>query len=115
MTTAKGKLYMIPQPLGDSSSLDHLSPLVIQTVLKLDYFIVENEKAGRRFIKRICPEKPQSELQLQSLNKFTEPHEIASMLAPCFDGHSVGMISDAGCPGIADPGAEIASKHMRVE
>lgn len=110
MTTEKGKLYMIPQPLGDTSSLEHLSPMVRQTILKLDYFIVENEKAGRRFIKRICPEKPQSELQLQSLNKFTEPQEIANMLAPCFDGHSVGMISDAGCPGIADPGAEVAAK-----
>ena len=101
---------MIPQPLGDTSSLDNLSPLVRKTILKLDHFIVENEKAGRRFIKRICPEKPQSELKLQSLNKFTEPHEMDTMLAPCLAGHSMGMISDAGCPGVADPGAEIAAK-----
>lgn len=110
MTTPKGKIYMIPQPLGDTSSLDNLSPLIRKTVLELDYFIVENEKAGRRFIKRICPEKPQSELKLQSLNKFTEPHEIEAMLAPCLAGQSIGMISDAGCPGIADPGAEVAAK-----
>ena len=107
MTTSLGKLYMIPQPLGDTSSLDNLSPLVRETILKLDHFIIENEKAGRRFIKRICPEKPQNELKLQSLNKFTEPHEIDVMLAPCLAGHSMGMISDAGCPGIADPGADI--------
>lgn len=110
MATAKGKLYMIPQTLGDTSSLDHLSPLIQQTVLKLDCFIVENEKAGRRFIKRICPEKPQRELKLQSLNKFTEPQEIQTMLAPCMEGKSIGMISDAGCPGIADPGAVLAAK-----
>ena len=110
MAIAKGKLYMIPQPLGDTSSLEHLSPLVRQTILQLDYFIVENEKAARRFLKRICPEKPQSELKLQSLNKFTEPHEIGTMLDPCLAGNSMGMISDAGCPGIADPGAEIAAK-----
>ncbi len=108
--TTKGKLYMIPQTLGDTSSLDHLSPLVKQTILKLDYFVIENEKAGRRFIKRICPEKPQSELKLQSLNKFTKPHEIQAMLAPCLDGHSVGMISDAGCPGVADPGAVLVAE-----
>src|SRR5690625_500149 len=110
MTTTKGKLFMIPQPLGDTSSLDNLSPLERKTILQLDHFIVENEKDGRRFIKRLCTEKPQSELKLQSLNKFTEPHEMDTMLAPCLAGHSMGMISDAGCPGVADPGAEIAAK-----
>lgn len=112
--TTKGKLYMIPQTLGDTSSLDHLSPLVKQTILKLDHFVIENEKAGRRFIKRICPEKPQNQLKLQSLNKFTEPHEIQAMLAPCLDGYSVGMISDAGCPGVADPGAVLVAEAHKV-
>ena len=106
----KGKLYMIPQTLGDTSSLDHLSPMVKQTISKLEYFIIENEKAGRRFIKRICPDKKQSELKLRSLNKFTEDYEIPEMLQPCLEGFSVGMISDAGCPGVADPGAVLVSK-----
>lgn len=108
--TAKGKLYMIPQTLGDDSSLDHLSPMVKQTISRLDYFVVENEKAGRGFIKRICPEKVQSELKLSSLNKFTHTSEIEGMLAACIEGHSVGMISDAGCPGVADPGASLVAK-----
>lgn len=110
----KGKLYMIPQTLGDTSSLDHLSPLVKQTILKLDYFVIENQKAGRRFIKRICPEKPQSKLKLQSLNKFTDPHEVQAMLTPCLEGNSVGMISDAGCPGVADPGAVLVAEAHRI-
>lgn len=108
--TAQGKLYMIPQTLGDDSSLDHLSPMVKQTIARLDYFVVENEKAGRRFIKRICPEKPQNELKLSSLNKFTQANDINTMLAACKEGNSVGMISDAGCPGVADPGAILVAK-----
>lgn len=108
--TVKGKLYMIPQTLGDDSSLDHLSPMIKQTISRLDYFVIENEKAGRRFIKRICPEKPQNELKLSSLNKFTKSSEIEAMLAACNEGHSVGMISDAGCPGVADPGASLVAK-----
>lgn len=107
---AKGKLYMIPQTLGDDASLDHLSPMIRQRISMLDYFVVENEKAARRFIKRICPEKPQSELKLHLLNKFTHSHEVEAMLAVCHDGHSIGMISDAGCPGVADPGASLVAK-----
>lgn len=112
--TAKGKLYMIPQTLGDDSSLDHLSPIVKQTIARLDYFVIENEKAGRRFIKRICPDKAQNELKLSSLNKFTQASEIEAMLAACKEGHSVGMISDAGCPGVADPGAVLVAKAHEI-
>lgn len=100
---------MIPQTLGDTASLDSLSPQIKTQIENIDYFIVENEKAARRFIKRICPNKIQSELKLQSLNKFTEASEITQMLNPCLEGHNIGMISDAGCPGVADPGAEIAA------
>lgn len=107
--TTKGKLYMIPQTLGDASSLDHLSPKIKQIISSLDYFVVENEKDARRFIKRICPDKKQSDLKLSSLNKFTQASEVAEMLDVCAQGHGIGMISDAGCPGIADPGASLVA------
>lgn len=81
-------------------------PASVQTTIeKIDHYIVEHQKNARRFIKSISPEKEQSSLKLQEINKFTQPEEIPAMLNPCLEGFDVGVISDAGCPGIADPGA----------
>lgn len=106
---SKGCLYMIPCPLGSEASLDSMTPEIMATINKLQYFIVENEKAARRFIKHICPEKNQIELKLYPLNKFTAPIAYTRYLDSCEVGVSVGLISDAGCPGVADPGANIVA------
>lgn len=88
----------------------HVLPISVKEIItKTDHYIVENEKSARRFIKGVCPEKPQSQLQIQVLNKYTPAGDIPSFLSPCLDGLDVGVISEAGCPGIADPGAEIAA------
>ncbi|WP_271392733.1 SAM-dependent methyltransferase [Aequorivita sinensis] len=105
MRPEKGKLYLIPCPLGDVPPLAVLPASVQTTIEKIDHYIVEHQKNARRFIKSISPEKEQSSLKLQEINKFTQPEEIPAMLNPCLDGFDVGVISDAGCPGIADPGA----------
>jgi 16S rRNA (cytidine1402-2'-O)-methyltransferase len=105
MATKRGKLYLIPCPLGDVPPLTVLPLLVKETIEKTDYYIVEHEKNARRFIKSICPEKKQSDLKIEEINKFTEEGAIPSMLNPALEGFDVGVISDAGCPGIADPGA----------
>lgn len=105
MRPEKGKLYLIPCPLGDVPPLAVLPASVQTTIEKIDYYIVEHQKNARRFIKSISPEKEQSSLKLQEINKFTQPEEIPAMLNPCLEGFDVGVISDAGCPGIADPGA----------
>lgn len=105
MRPEKGKLYLIPCPLGDVPPLAVLPASVQTTIEKIDYYIVEHQKNARRFIKSISPEKEQSSLKLQEINKFTLPEEIPAMLNPCLEGFDVGVISDAGCPGIADPGA----------
>lgn len=105
MTTKKGNLYLIPCPLGDVSPLEVLPLSVKNAIEKIDHYIVEHEKNARRFIKSIVPEKQQSALKIQEINKFTDESEIPSMLNPCLEGFDVGIISDAGCPGIADPGA----------
>lgn len=105
MTTKKGNLFLIPCPLGDVEALEVLPASVKRTIERIDHYIVEHEKNARRFIKSIVPEKEQSSLKIQEINKFTQPEEISPMLNPCLDGFDVGVISDAGCPGIADPGA----------
>lgn len=102
-----GKLYLIPTVLGETEPLEVL-PLSIKTVIEeLNHFIVENERTARRFIKKLTPRKSQENLDLFQLNKFTDAQMIPSYLEPCFKGYSVGILSEAGCPGIADPGAAV--------
>jgi len=110
----KGILYLIPTPIGDNSSFEVLPISVKKIVEELKYFIVENEKIARRFIKKIIPGKNQEELVLFPLNKFTTQEELNSYIRPCLDGISMGLLSDAGCPGIADPGAVIVSKAHKL-
>jgi 16S rRNA (cytidine1402-2'-O)-methyltransferase len=102
-----GKLYLIPTTLGDGDPLDVLPHTVKRIVELLDDYIVENEKTARKFIKSIYPEKVQSTLRLSALNKHTEVSEHSKMLQACIEGKNVGLMSEAGCPGVADPGAVI--------
>ena len=102
-----GKVYLIPSTLGDMAPLEVLPISIKQIIEQLDYYIVENEKTARHFIKKISPRKSQPSLKLSALNKFTEPQEIPSFLNPCLEGYDIGILSDAGCPGIADPGAAV--------
>jgi 16S rRNA (cytidine1402-2'-O)-methyltransferase len=102
-----GKLYLIPTTMGAANPMQVL-PIQVKEIMKeLDIYIAENEKTARRHIKQILPEKQQSILKFFSLNKFTEATEIPSFLNDCKEGKDVGLISEAGCPGVADPGAEI--------
>ena len=103
-----GKLYLIPTTLGDCEANDVLPQLINRTINFIDDFIVENEKTGRKSIKLTNPEKVQASLRIKILNKHTENKEHLIMLQPCLEGKNVGLISEAGCPGIADPGAVIA-------
>src|SRR5690606_36319257 len=102
-----GKVYLIPTTLGDNAPLEVMPISIKGTIERIDHYIVENEKTARRFIKRVCPNKPQPNLHIQTLNKYTNLEEIPSFLDPCIHGHDVGLLSEADCPGIADPGAEV--------
>lgn len=109
MSNAVGKLYLVPTRLGDNPPLEVL-PISIKKVIEdIDYYIVENEKTARRFIKRISPGKSQPKLKLSVLNKYTTEEERDTFLNPCLDGESIGLLSEAGCPAIADPGSDIVS------
>jgi len=105
--TFTGKLYLIPTTLGDNAPEEVLPYTVKKTIDFITDYIVENEKTARKFIKTIHPEKEQSSLRISLLNKRTEESEYNDMLKPCFEGKNVGLMSEAGCPGIADPGAVI--------
>jgi 16S rRNA (cytidine1402-2'-O)-methyltransferase len=104
---SKGVLYLIPTTLGDNEPLEVLPYSVKKVVEDIDWFIVENEKTARRFIKRITPRKPQSSLSILKLDKYADKLEVRSYLDICLKGISVGLLSEAGVPAIADPGAEI--------
>ena len=107
-------LYLLPTTLGDSAPMEVLPLTIRKTIETLTHFIVENEKEARRFIKRIIPQKNQEELILYPLNKFTDPMELQSYLDPMNNGYSMGLMSDAGCPGVADPGAVMVKRAHQM-
>jgi 16S rRNA (cytidine1402-2'-O)-methyltransferase len=110
----KGKLYLIPTTLGDNEPLEVLPLSVKKVVEQLDHFIVENQKTARSFIKKITPKKSQPSLILMSIDKYAEALEVSRYLDVCDQGISVGLLSEAGVPAIADPGAEVVKlAHMK--
>lgn len=104
-----GKLYLIPTDLGENPVWDVLPTSITKIIDLIDDYIVENEKTARRFIKKMHPEKLQSSLNLKVLNKFTETSEKLSFLEACKQGKPMGLLSEAGCPAVADPGSDIVS------
>ena len=103
-----GKLYLIPTTLGEETAPLEVMPLSVKKVIEeVDYFIVENEKSARRFIKKIAPKKSQSSLQLLLLDKYAKELETSTYLDVCSQGVPIGLLSEAGVPAIADPGASI--------
>ncbi|HBF19340.1 MAG TPA: SAM-dependent methyltransferase [Cryomorphaceae bacterium] len=115
---APGKLYLIPSLMGEVEPLEVL-PLAVKKVIDMtQHYIVENEKSARAFIKKVLPSKSQDRLRINVLNKYTQVEEVPEFLNPCLDGHHVGVISEAGAPGVADPGGEVVmlahQKGIRV-
>jgi 16S rRNA (cytidine1402-2'-O)-methyltransferase len=105
MTT--GTLYLIPCTLGDTPVEQVLPQHVIAAARKLKHFVVEQPKTARQFLSALKPEHPIQSLHFASLNEHTDPKQLADLLAPLEAGEDVGIISEAGCPGIADPGADL--------
>jgi len=116
--TAFGILYLAPNTLGETPPLEVL-PLSVKTQLeRIRHFVFEKEKAGRLFVKNLCPTVEQGSLSVRTLNKFTQAGEWDEMLQPCLQGQHVALVTDAGCPGVADPGADLVrlahQKGIRV-
>jgi len=110
----KGVIYLIPCPLGADNPLDSLPAHTLKVIRKLSYFVVENAKSARHFV-RDC-EHPQviRDLSFDILDKKTDSLLIPEIIAPCLEGNDIGVISEAGCPGVADPGSELINyAHLK--
>ncbi|HYN54527.1 MAG TPA: SAM-dependent methyltransferase [Methylotenera sp.] len=103
-----GTLYLIPVTLGDDNIAKVLPSEVVAVAQQLEIFVVENEKTARHFLSTIKTLKPVRELQMLTLNEHTADQELPNLLKPLLAGNDVGLMSEAGCPGIADPGAKLA-------
>lgn len=108
-----GTLYLIPVPLGPIAPADCLPPTVLATVRPLSHFIVEQAKTARAFLKAAGTEQPLQILQLRELNEHTRPEVLEHLLDPLRAGHDVGLLSEAGCPAVADPGANLVARAQR--
>lgn len=108
--STQGTLYLIPSFLNETATAGQILPAAeIELVKPLTHFIVENDKTARKFLKLIEIDSPQSELTLMNMGKFADEKDFSSYLQPLKKGISVGVISEAGCPGVADPGAKIVA------
>lgn len=108
-TSQSPALFFIPSLLGDTA-IDRSIPAATHlTVSSLTYFLVEDEKAARAFIKALCPQLQIRDLSISKIPENPTAADIELLMSPLTAGHSIGVISDAGCPGIADPGAALAT------
>ena len=109
-----GDLYLIPNTLGEDNFSFVLPDEVKSVIESLDYFIVENERTARAYIKRLLPDKIQKDIHVEIIDKHTDPLDLPGFLRPIENGKNAGIISEAGVPCIADPGAEIVSIAHRI-
>jgi 16S rRNA (cytidine1402-2'-O)-methyltransferase len=111
-------LYLIPTTLGDTAVEKVLPAEIMQVVRNLRYFVVENTRTARRHLKKIDPEIVIDDLDFKELNEHTQRAGLELLLEPILKGFDIGILSEAGCPGVADPGADLVKiaheKGIRV-
>ena len=110
-----GTLYLIPCPISDETDISDVLPeLNKQIIDTLDYFIVENTRSARRFLSKAKIARPIDELTFRELNEhITSPREVEELVRPLLEGRSAGVISEAGVPAVADPGALVVAQCHR--
>lgn len=108
-----GKLFLIPSLLGETDPLNVIPAQVREIAISLEDFIVENEKSARHYLKKLGIQKPFDTIRLYPLNEHTDPAQVSDYLKPLFEGRNMGIISEAGCPGVADPGSEVVKLAHR--
>lgn len=109
-----GILYLIPVPLAENASAKSFTPYLVDTINHINEYIVENSKTARRFLKEAGLKTPQNELIVHDYGKHNRDNNIKEFFSGLLAGKDVGLMSEAGCPGVADPGSEIvAYAHAR--
>jgi 16S rRNA (cytidine1402-2'-O)-methyltransferase len=106
---SKGKLYLIPVTLGQTPVDTALPQSVRDRARCLEHFIAENAKSARAFLKSLPSDTPLQQIEIRELSEHTSPSELSELLAPLLAGIDVGLISEAGCPAVADPGANLVA------
>lgn len=104
---ASGTLYLIPVPLGPVAPDGCLPPDTLAIARRLEHFVVERAKTARGHLKAMGHPLPLQTLQIEELSEHTAPAAVPQLLAPLRTGHDVGLLSEAGCPAVADPGAAL--------
>jgi 16S rRNA (cytidine1402-2'-O)-methyltransferase len=110
----QGRLYVIPSLLGIVPPEAVLPQRTIDIARGLAYFVVETPKAARQFLKTLSPDRPLQSIALAELNEHTPADRAMELLGPALRGQDLGLISDAGCPGVADPGAVLVAAAHRA-
>jgi len=109
-----GTLYLVPVPLAENAAAKSFTPYLTDTINSIREYIVENEKTARRFLREAGLKIPQSELVIHDYGKHSRDNDINSFFKGLTAGNDVGLMSEAGCPGVADPGSDIvAEAHKR--
>ena len=104
-----GRLYLIPVPLGQTPVSDVLPQTVKDCARRLTHFVAENAKSARAFLKSLPSDTPLQQIEITELNEHTSASALADLLTPLLAGIDVGLISEAGCPAVADPGATLVA------
>lgn len=113
----RGTLHLIPVPIGQSGARDpvaELSAPLIALTARLDYLIAENARSARAFLKRLPLVRPIQEIEILELNEHTSAVEIPNLIAPILAGRDAGLVSEAGCPAVADPGSQLVAAAHRA-
>ena len=109
-----GKLYLLPNLLGAVEPASVLPARTLAVARRLRHFVVETPKAARAFVKSLPSEHALQDIAFAELNEHTPPEDMASLLAPTLAGRDVALVSDAGCPAVADPGASLVAAAHRA-
>ncbi|MEM6843196.1 MAG: SAM-dependent methyltransferase [Bacteroidota bacterium] len=112
--SSQGTIYLIPTVIAPGTQAQVLAPQVREVTNQLSYFLVENVRTARRFLSSLSIQTPIHELQFELLTKKTKAKEVVELMRPALTGQNIGIMSEAGCPGVADPGAQaVAYAHQR--